>query len=101
VATSTAFTAGVAAGASTATAYNAGVAAGTANTTAAYSAGVAAGSAAAAIPSSYMMGGIYPTLPVGCISPKVNGGTYYLCGNNWFEPSYGAGGVSYRVVAAP
>jgi hypothetical protein len=49
-----------------------------------------------------MMGGIYPTLPVGCISPKVgSGGTYYLCGNTWFQPSYGANGVSYRVVPTP
>jgi len=37
----------------------------------------------------------------GCISPKVNGGNYYLCGNSWFEPSYGAGGVSYRVIPTP
>ena len=48
-----------------------------------------------------MMGGIYPTLPAGCISPKVNGETYYLCGNTWFQPSYGANGVSYRVVPTP
>ena len=48
-----------------------------------------------------MMGGIYPTLPAGCISPKVQGTTYYLCGNTWFQPSYGANGVNYRVVPAP
>ena len=48
-----------------------------------------------------MMGGIYPTLPAGCISPKVQGGTYYLCGNTWFQPSFGANGVSYRVVPTP
>jgi hypothetical protein len=48
-----------------------------------------------------MMGGIYPTLPAGCISPTVQGKTYYLCGNTWFEPSYGASGVSYRVVPTP
>jgi hypothetical protein len=48
-----------------------------------------------------MMGGIYPTLPPGCISPKVQGMTYYLCGNTWFQPSYGANGVSYRVVPTP
>jgi hypothetical protein len=50
---------------------------------------------------AYMMGGIYPTLPEGCISPTVQGKTYYLCGNTWFEPSYGASGVSYRVVPTP
>jgi hypothetical protein len=65
---------------------------------ASYNAGVAAGSAGN---SSYAMGGIYPTLPAGCISPKVQGGTYYLCGNTWFQPSYGANGVSYRVVTTP
>ena len=51
--------------------------------------------------AGFMMGGIYPTLPAGCISPKVQGMTYYLCGNTWFQPSYGANGVSYRVVASP
>jgi hypothetical protein len=29
------------------------------------------------------------------------GSTYYLCGNTWFSPSYGAGGVSYKVVPTP
>ena len=37
----------------------------------------------------------------GCISPTVQGSTYYLCGNTWFQPSYGANGVSYRVVPTP
>ena len=102
-ATSNAYSAGVAAGsattaAATTTAYTAGVAAGSANTAVAYNAGVAAGSAA---PPAYMMGGIYPTLPVGCVSPKVQGATYYLCGNTWFQPSYGANGVNYRVVPTP
>ena len=41
------------------------------------------------------------TLPAGCISPQVAGGTYYLCANTWFRPSYGANGVYYRVVPAP
>jgi hypothetical protein len=50
---------------------------------------------------AYVMGNIYPTLPAGCISPTVQGKTYYLCGNTWFEPSYGASGVSYRVVPTP
>jgi hypothetical protein len=31
----------------------------------------------------------------------VNGATYYLCGNTWFSPSYGANGVYYRVVPTP
>ena len=35
------------------------------------------------------------------MTPTVNGVAYYLCGNNWFLPSYGANGVYYRVVAAP
>ena len=33
--------------------------------------------------------------------PRSRGGTYYLCGNTWFKPSYGANGVYYRVVPAP
>jgi hypothetical protein len=47
------------------------------------------------------MGAIYATLPAGCVAPTVQGGTYYLCGNTWFKPSYGANGVYYRVVSAP
>jgi len=27
--------------------------------------------------------------------------TYYLNGNTWFKPSYGANGVYYTVVPAP
>ena len=30
-----------------------------------------------------------------------NGSTYYLNGNTWFQPAFGANGVYYRVVAAP
>ena len=41
------------------------------------------------------MGAIYGTLPAGCITPSVQGTTYYLCGNTWFQPSYGANGVYY------
>jgi hypothetical protein len=105
-ATSSAYNAGVATGvaagtASTTSAYNAGVATGVAaaNTATAYNAGVAAGSAAASSP--YFMGGIYPTLPPGCANPNVGGTSYYLCGNTWFQPSFGANGVSYRVVPTP
>jgi hypothetical protein len=47
------------------------------------------------------MNAIYPTLPSGCSSPNVGGATYFLCGNTWFLPSYGANGVFYRVVPAP
>jgi hypothetical protein len=47
------------------------------------------------------MGAIYASLPAGCIKPSVQGGTYYLCGNSWFQPSYGANGVYYRVVPMP
>jgi hypothetical protein len=63
----------------------------------AYSAGYAAGGSAAI----YAMRAIYVTLPAGCTSPKVRGETYYLCGNTWFSPFYGANGVSYRVVTTP
>jgi hypothetical protein len=71
-ATTSAYNAGVAAGtantaAATSSAYTAGVVAGSANTATAYAAGVASGSASA----TYLMGGLYPTLPAGCISPTV------------------------------
>jgi hypothetical protein len=79
----------------------AGAAIASANTAAAtsnaYNAGVAAGS-----PSrTYVMGATYGTLPSGCAKPIVQGTTYYLCGNTWFQPSYGANGVYYRVVQTP
>jgi hypothetical protein len=92
----------------TSSAYNAGVAAGSATTAAAtgaaYNAGVAAGAtAAASVPASgtWVMGMNYATLPAGSMSINKNGNTYYLNGNTWFQPSYGANGVFYTVVPAP
>jgi hypothetical protein len=64
----------------------------------AYSAGYASGSAAS---PTYAMGAIYATLPAGCLPTSVGGKTYDLCGNTWFQPSYGANGVYYRVVPTP
>jgi hypothetical protein len=83
---------GVAAGATMAAAST------SAATSNAYASGYAAGSAAS---TTYAMGGIYATLPAGCATPVVAGVTYYLCGNTWFKPSYGANGVYYRVVPTP
>ena len=78
----------------------AAIASANANATAsnAYSAGYAAGSATN---PTYAMGAIYATVPAGCAQPTVQGMTYYLCGNTWFQPSFGANGVYYRVVPAP
>jgi hypothetical protein len=77
----------------------AGAAAASANTSAAtsaaYSAGVAAGS------THYTAGTAYVTLPAGCANPVVQGKPYYLCGNTWFQPNYGANGVYYIVVPGP
>ena len=50
---------------------------------------------------NFAMGAIYATLPAGCITPNVQGKTYYLCGNTWFKPQYGANGVFYKVVPTP
>jgi hypothetical protein len=91
---------GVAAGAAVASANNQAVASN------AYNAGYVAGATApppppAPVKTSFAMGAIYAVLPAGCMSPKVPGGTYYLCGNTWFQPAYGANGVYYRVVPAP
>jgi hypothetical protein len=45
------------------------------------------------------MGSVHGALPAGCIQPNVSGeGTYYLCGNTWFSPAYGASGVYYKEV---
>jgi hypothetical protein len=47
------------------------------------------------------VGQIVGALPAGCITPSVQGTTYYLCSNTWFSAAYGANGVYYRVVPAP
>jgi hypothetical protein len=85
----------------------AGAAVASANTSAAasnaYNAGYFAGATTAPAPVSatFAMGAIYAVLPAGCIKPTVQGGTYYLCGNTWFQPAYGANGVYYRVIPGP
>jgi len=62
---------------------------------------MAAGYAAGATTTAYAMGAIYATLPTGCVMSTVWGTTYYQCGTTWFQPSYGANGVYYRVVPTP
>jgi hypothetical protein len=98
-----AYNAGVATGSSNA--YAAGYANGTAATSNAYASGYANGSAASSYSAggggSYAVGAIYPALPPGCTNAPVNGVSYYLCGNTWFLPAYGANGVYYRVVNTP
>ncbi|HRH12946.1 MAG TPA: hypothetical protein PK225_01205 [Azonexus sp.] len=81
----------------------AGAAVASANTAAAtsnaYAAGVAAGAASA--PQGYAMGVNYAGLPPGASPANVAGVTYYISGNTWFKPMYGANGVYYRVVPTP
>ena len=81
----------------------AGAAVTSANTAAAtsnaYAAGVAAGAASA--PRGYAMGVNYAVLPPGATPANVAGVTYYISGNNWFKPMYGANGVYYQVVPTP
>ena len=60
-----------------------------------------AGYAAGATTTAYAMGAIYATLPTGCAVSAVSGTTYYHCATTWFQPSYGANGVYYRVVPTP
>jgi hypothetical protein len=81
---------GVAVGATVA---SANTAAATSN---AYNAGVAAGAS-----STFAMGAIYAVPPAGAVVTNVQGQNYYLSGNTWFLPAYGANGVYYRVVPAP
>jgi len=47
------------------------------------------------------MGMGYAALPAGSMSINKNGATYYLNGNTWFQPAYGANGVYYTVVPTP
>jgi beta-lactam-binding protein with PASTA domain len=90
------------------------VAAGSASTGAAYSSGYAAGTVAATAPppgatvttvttttTSYAMGVSYAALPAGSMAVTKNGSTYYLSGNTWFQPMFGANGVHYQVVPTP
>jgi hypothetical protein len=59
-----------------------------------YGAGYSAGAAAVA-------GGSYAMLPPGAIEVTRFGVQYYISGNTWYQPVYGANGVFYRVVPAP
>jgi hypothetical protein len=43
----------------------------------------------------------YAALPAGAMRIDKNGATYYLSGNTWFQPVYGANGVTYKVVPVP
>jgi len=83
------------AAAASANAYNAGYNAGTTTSHAATAATTTAPAA------TYSIGQLVGALPAGCITPTVQGTTYYLCGNTWFSAAYGANGVYYRVVTAP
>ena len=47
------------------------------------------------------MGVNYAAVPAGSMAINKSGTTYYLNGNTWFQPSYGANGVYYRVVPTP
>ena len=59
-------------------------------------AGALIGGAAAAA-----RGGSYATLPPDAIAITRLGVNYYISGNTWYQPVYGANGVFYRVVPAP
>jgi hypothetical protein len=96
-----AYGAGYSAGAANTSASNANVAAANANAAAANANAVAGNANVAAAGATYEMGAVYGALPGGCTNPEVQGTTYYLCGNTWFLPSYGANGVHYRVVPTP
>lgn len=64
----------------------------------------AGGSAVVVAPApsaNFAMGGVYAVLPAGSATINKNGTTYYLSGNTWFQPAYGANGVYYRVVPTP
>jgi hypothetical protein len=47
------------------------------------------------------MGASYAALPPGAAAVNKGGTTYYLSGNTWFVPLYGANGVHYQVVPTP
>src|SRR5437660_1448694 len=92
--------------AATSNAYAAGVATGSANTATAYNAGVVAGATGGAVvvspaPASnvFAMGAVYAVLPAGALTINKGGTTYYLNGNTWFQPSYGANVLCFAIGA--
>lgn len=89
---------GVAAGAVVGLAAGAAIAsASSARAAGAYSSGYAAGT----VNAPAAVGVNYANLPSGSVAVQKGGGTYYLNGNTWFQPEYGANGVYFRVVPAP
>jgi hypothetical protein len=66
-----------------------------------YAAAAAAAPAAAPLTVTPVAGGSYAMLPPGAIAVSRLGTTYYLSGNTWYQPVYGANGVFYQVVPAP
>jgi len=97
-ASNNAYAQGYNAGATNANIANANAAAANANAAAANANSAAANANAAA---NYTVGQMTAVLPAGCVTPNVNGKTYYLCGNTWFSAAYGANGVYYTVVPTP
>ncbi len=102
-AVTTAAVTGAAVASANANAANANAAAANANAAAAsanaYNAGATTSHVTTA--ATYSIGQLVGALPAGCITPNVQGTTYYLCGNTWFSAAYGANGVYYRVVPGP
>jgi hypothetical protein len=45
-------------------------------------------------------GGLHVAI-LSSITINKSGTTYYLSGNTWFQPAYGANGVFYKVVQTP
>lgn len=65
-------------------------------------AATAASAAAAPVAVAPMVvGGSYAMLPPGAVEVSRFGTQYYLSGNTWYQPVFGANGVYYRVVPAP
>jgi hypothetical protein len=56
---------------------------------------------AVAAPAGYRVGYNYASLPPGASQVNVRGTPYYLSGNTWFQPFFGANGAYYQVVPAP
>ncbi len=52
-------------------------------------------------PPTMPLGQTYASLPPGCSLQTFSQSTYYLCGNSWLQPAYGANGVYYTVVTPP
>jgi hypothetical protein len=59
------------------------------------------GFAAGAALTAAVIGSVVYSLPPSCSATNVNGVTYQVCGNSWYQPRFVGSSVNYVVVSPP